>query len=71
LAAANEDKADRLFRDCEEFCVRGRFTHHAAKNLHSKMMANWVFAATITACIFHVSSPVVVREMAARLYRPA
>jgi hypothetical protein len=32
----------------------GRFDHHAVTNLSSKMMANWVFAAThLRGCIFH------------------
>jgi transposase len=40
--------------ECQQFCVRGRFDHHAAKKLSSKMMANWVFAATHSrGCIFH------------------
>ncbi len=45
---------DEPERECQQFCVRGRFDHHAAKNLSSKMMANWVFAATHSrGCIFH------------------
>jgi hypothetical protein len=27
-------------RECQQFCVRGRFDHHAVTNLSSKMMAN-------------------------------
>jgi hypothetical protein len=32
-------------RDCQESCVRGRFSHHALTNLSSNMMANWVLAS--------------------------
>ena len=32
-------------RECQESCVRDRVIHHASKNLSSKMMAKWVFAA--------------------------
>jgi SAM-dependent methyltransferase len=31
---------ERRFRECQQFCVRGRFDHHAVTNLSSKMMAN-------------------------------
>jgi hypothetical protein len=34
--------------ECQQFCVRGRFDHHAAKNLCSKMMTNWVFAINLS-----------------------
>ena len=41
--------------DSQEFCVRGRFSHHALTNLSSKMMANWVLALHHSrGGIFHV-----------------
>jgi Homeodomain-like domain len=42
-------------RECQESCVRGRFTHHALTNLSSKMIANWVLASHHSrGGIFHV-----------------
>ena len=41
--------------DCQESCVRGRFSHHALTNLSSNMMANWVLASHHSrGGIFHV-----------------
>jgi len=34
-----------LRRDCPKFCVRGPVDHHAATNLSSNTMANWVLAS--------------------------
>jgi hypothetical protein len=49
----NEVSGFRKAGECQQFCVRGRFDHHAAKNLSSKKMANWVFAATHSrGCIY-------------------
>ena len=42
-------------RECQESCVRGRFSHHALTNLSSNMMANWVLASHHSrGGIFHV-----------------
>ncbi len=41
--------------ECQESCVRGRFSHHALTNLSSNMMANWVLASHHSRVgIFHV-----------------
>src|ERR1700748_3079646 len=41
--------------ECQESCVRGRFSHHALTNLSSNMMANWVLASHHSrGGIFHV-----------------
>jgi hypothetical protein len=41
--------------ECQEFCVRGRFSHHALTHLSSNMMANWVLASHHSrGGIFHV-----------------
>jgi hypothetical protein len=41
--------------DCQESCVRGRFSHHALTNLSSNTMANWVLASHHSrGGIFHV-----------------
>src|SRR5580704_12644598 len=45
----------RMRRECQESCVRGRFSHHALTNLSSNMMANWVLASHHSrGGIFHV-----------------
>src|ERR1700729_2443073 len=45
----------RRMGDCQESCVRGRFSHHALTNLSSNMMANWVLASHHSrGGIFHV-----------------
>src|SRR5271157_2398383 len=46
---------EKLGRDCQESCVRGRVSHHALTNLSSNMMANWVLASHHSrGGIFHV-----------------
>ena len=52
-----EEGIEGLLRDreCQESCVRGRFSHHALTNLSSNMMANWVLASHHSrGGIFHV-----------------
>jgi hypothetical protein len=51
--------------ECQESCVRGRFSHHALTNLSSNMIANWVLAS-------HHSRPFTERLIlaTARLLRP-
>jgi hypothetical protein len=34
--------------ECQQFCVRGRFDHHAVKSLSSKMMTNRVVAVKLS-----------------------
>ncbi len=60
LRALLKELADRglvvsYYGDCQESCVRGRFSHHALTNLSSNMMANWVLASHHSrGGIFHV-----------------
>ena len=46
---------DSEYRECQDSCVRGRFTHHDLTNLSSNMIANWVLASHHSrGGIFHV-----------------